>query len=434
MNQLKLEKILIFLYIIPFAFDFKGTTTGGSVIQFMYLTVTLLSGSFLIYILYQLPVKYSMHKGVFNLSMLWWLYLFTSVISAVLNNVPLGNYIRVLMPFLLCGTSILITVLLYSRGRSLLILFKPLIYAVLLSVVWTPIYAIYILNISIDSMRYQIISPLLPILFAYGFSLFLLEKLTSFKMLTVFFIGFGIIALSITRSYFLIVAFVFLFLLVSLTKDALICTFDKLLKSIMPMSLFIISTIAFLSLIRPGFLDTWSQRLFKAKSQLDFDPTTLTRLAEYQSQMDLLFESFGSSIIGKGLGSSFSWSSMYFEQLSQIIPLWKLEQINVWTTGHSLWVYSLYSGGIIFGLLVPICIISSLYFSRKGIMFASSFFTKEDIEKTVFFSLITASIVGASFLANPLGERITGVFLGFGLVVPLLLVNQLQLNRVNYAK
>ena len=35
-----LEKTLLFGFIIPFAFDFKGAEDGGSIIQFIYLFIS----------------------------------------------------------------------------------------------------------------------------------------------------------------------------------------------------------------------------------------------------------------------------------------------------------------------------------------------------------------------------------------------------------
>ena len=185
--------------------------------------------------------------------------------------------------------------------------------------------------------------------------------------------------------------------------------------------------IPILSFIREGFIEQWSIRLFGGNTYRDFDPTTITRISEYSGQMDLLFESIFTTLIGRGLGSVYLWDSQYFYLLKEVIPILKLEDHTPWQAGHSLWVYSLYSGGFLFGLIIPYCLIRTLIYS--GSIVKKSFLLNESSElvEIIFFTLLVTSIIGASFTANPFGERLVGLLMGLGLITPQLL--KLQLNK-----
>lgn len=420
----KLEKYLVLLYVIPFSLDFKGVESGGGIIQFLYLCTVLLSASLLIFFLLKQPIKYNIPKKVLNLSKLWWLFLISSLLTMLINKIPFGNYIRVVMPFLLSGISTFLVLLLYSRGRNLKGLFNPILLATVISVLWTPIYALFFLQIPISEMRHQILSPILPFLLGYGLALLVFDRLMSYKVILVFAVCFGIIVLSVTRSNILIFLGLSIFLFVSLPKDSRKLLWSRLVVITILLILFSAILIPLIEFFRPEILSNWTQRLFTNNSDLGFDVTLTTRLAEYSGQMNLLFETPLTTLVGRGLGSVYLWDYEYFNLLSQVISMHILEDSEPWFAGHSVWVYSLYSGGFLFGLLVPFCLIRSTIWSWVCIR-NSVLYTKENKIIIIFFSLICVSIFTASFTANPFGVRIIGLLFGMGVVLPVLFKQQL---------
>lgn len=427
--MISLDRVLIYLYIVTFALDFKGAEAGGSIIQFLFLSITLAAAALLLFGLYKQPVKFAIPQQVANLNKLWWLFLLSTILTMQYNQVSLSNYIRVLMPYLLAGISSFLVLMLYSRGKQLKELYKPILIAVFISVFWTPMYALVILHIPMSEMRYQILSPVLPLLLAYFITLFYLKKISSFKTIFVAFICLTLIVLSVTRGNILILAFLGLFLLVSLPKSSRNMLLSKVMTVLLPTLLLLVIFIPFIEFIRPDILATWSLRLFGANAELGFDPTALTRLSEYSGQMDLLFESPITTMLGRGLGSVYFWDDEYFNLISQVIPLWKLEEATPWFSGHSVWVYSLYSGGFLFGLIVPYCLLKSMIFSWY--LIRNHLIQVQDDSEIIllFYSLMSIAVIAVSFTANPFGERIVGLLFGFGLVLPLLFKHQVLLSR-----
>ena len=246
-----LEKTLLFGFIIPFAFDFKGAEDGGSIIQFIYLFICLSSAFILIFVLLSQPKKTSLPKNIKFLCILFWAYIFSTFITALVSDVDIGKYIRVLMPFLLFGLSISIISLLYTRGKQLKSLYVLLVAGVTSSVIWTAIYAIFFLNIPLSAMRYQILSPLSGMFFAYGLSLIIAKPKSFIRIAGVFTILLIFIFIGLNRTYLLVIFFVSFFYLISSEKARITNMIKNILvKSTISIPLILLTTSAILFLIR----------------------------------------------------------------------------------------------------------------------------------------------------------------------------------------
>jgi len=419
---------------IPFALDFKGAENGGSVIQFVYLSIVLSSSLLLIFSLKNYQPVAKIPNQVKWLFYVWCLYLLSTLLTTLINGVPLGNYVRVVMPFFLCGISMLIPILLFSRGVDLSFLFPLTLFCVLLSVIWTPVYALLILGIPLSVMRYQILSPVLPVLFGYGLCLFVLKPGVSAKLFWVLGLSFILVALSMTRSGFVIYIFTVVVLYIFLPSNYRRVFKKKAVVFIGPLLALLLFLFPVVEFLRPGFINIWIERFVGGVNTLGFDVTTITRLSEYSGQMNQLFSGFKTTFFGVGLGSEYHWDSKYFYMLSQVILVDALEDHAPWVAGHSLWVYSLYSGGLLFGFLVPYCIIKSLLSFNKLVKDTILSYDRQSSVHIMFFCMLVVSIVGASFFANPLGVRLVGVVFGLGLVLPHLFRQQVSEHIANKRK
>jgi hypothetical protein len=423
------ERFLIILYVLPFALDFKGVEDGGSFAQFFYLALVFISAAVLLLGLIRQKKKFTVPRAVKSVVVVWWSYLISSVLTAIVSDVEFGNYIRVLMPFVLCGISMLLSVLFYSRGRDLTFFFYATMIAVVISVIWTPIYTFGVLGIPVAGNRYQMLSPVLPVLLGYFLCVLVSRRGFSIPGLIALMVFVSLVALSVSRSY--LIVFV-------LTSSYLYFVMPNFYRHIIKRKLVLISffscgvfvfLVPILEAIKPGFIFSWVDRLFGVRDLLGFDPTTMTRLAEYKGQMDILLDDPVKLLLGAGLGSEYRWSSSYFTFLSEIFSLRDLEELVPWEVGHSLWVYSLYSGGLMFGFLIPFCICRGVYLSSLAVRSSFSSLGSLKSREVVFFALLLGSIVSTSFTSNPFGVRLTGLLLGFGMILPLLLLSQSLLRQ-----
>lgn len=416
----RVEKVFYFLYVFSFVFDFKGQESGGAVIQFIFLSISLSSAFVLLVAPSAINRGYLLSPICKKLITIWFVFLISSLIPLIYFNIPFSQYIRVVTPFVLFAISLLIVIKLYKKGIQFNDIIMPIVWAAIISTIWTPFYYFVILNFSMEEVRFQIISPLIPIIFSFSFVKLFFEKRIDFVAFFILALAVSLIVLSLTRVYLLLIAIVVIMLFM-LSKGNVRYYFMKkgFRLSLLGFAVFIVF-LPVLESIRPGFLMSWIGRLFAGQTDLGIDITLLARIAEYNGQMQLLFENFISPFIGRGLGSTYVWDETYFYLLSEVFKESNLENLEPWNTGHSLWVYSIYSGGIIFGFLIPIYFILNCYHAAKQMKIALN---KDDLEQAkivVFSTLCIFGFISLSFTSHPFGVRLTGLILGILSLIPIL--------------
>ena len=101
----------------------------------------------------------------------------------------------------------------------------------------------------------------------------------------------------------------------------------------------------------PDFFQDWTNRIFH-QYYSGMDITLSTRLAEWSGQIHSLTENMRSLIFGRGLGSEYFWDYNFFFALKSVYSWSYLINKSAWYGGHSTWIYSLYSGGLLFGWII----------------------------------------------------------------------------------
>ena len=422
----KLESILIYFFIVSLSFDYKGVNEGGTIFHFLLLSITILSFLLLYLTLKQQKFINALPYEAKIITILWFCFLAACFVSYIINGIEFARFIRVILPYILTGLTLIICCLLYSRNKDLGLLYQPIMTALVVSCIFTPFSALVLKGVSLDVMRYQILSPILPLLVAYIIAQFFSYPLNKVKIVFSILVFFSTVALSVTRSYLIILFFSLIFFIVSISKSER-SSFYKKIMVFFPITIFLILLLLPVILwLRPDLIEVWYLRLFVTSNELGFDITATTRLAEYNGQLNLLFESFKSALFGLGMGSEYTKDVNYFDLLSQVIALHSLEDEATWTSGHSLWIYTLYSTGILFGSFIIVCTWISMHRSYINLKNEIVFFIGYQKIILVFYSMICVAIIGAAFTANPLGERLTGIMFGFGLILPTLYSMKIQ--------
>ena len=416
------EKFLLWVYIFSFAFDFKGEV-GGSLSQFIMAGFSIATGiGFIIFRNRKMKNLFKLTPGIKKIAMLWWFYLLSTIFTALIAGVMFERYIRVFFPFLLCGISLLIICKFQKRLINPHEIIKPLIIASVVSVLWKAYYSIQITGIEIHSMRYQILSGG-GILFITAYTLADIvnrKRLNLFLILGMCIVGIASL-LSITRTLILTVFFLFCGYIWMGFKTPLHINIKRNLLLVIVVILAFIPAWYIAEQLRPGIFQIWTNRVFfyqHTGGSFISDITLLTRLSEWNGQWRSLTENIVSLFFGRGLGSEYFWDPQYLYDIGRFIGFSNIQEKTGWYSGHSMWIYSLYSGGFLFGWVIIAVLLLSLFRIMAVIRRMNSVRTPifRDIAPFLFFVIL--AFVSQGFTSSPLADRFSALIIGlvFGMV------------------
>ncbi len=407
------EKALLWIYIFSFVFDYRGPE-GGSLPQFIMAGLSISAGTgFILFRSRRRRIKtIKLYPNLKKITILWWFYLLSTVLTALITSVVFERYIRVFFPLLLCGISFLIICKFQKRLIDPIEIIKPLLLASLIAVLWKIYYATQVADIDIYNMRYQILSSGgIVFLLSYVFSSVISkEQLSIFSIIMLCIIGICSL-LSITRSLIILIFFLsFGYLWIALNKP--FHTNIKRTLLLVTISIFALIPAWYIAdQMRPDFYQDWINRIFH-QYHAGMDITLSTRLAEWSGQIRSLTENLSSLIFGRGLGSEYFWDYNFFFALKSVYSWNDLINKSGWYGGHSIWVYSLYSGGVLFGWII--IFISFFSFFRSMAVFKKSLLTKDSFLKknaSIYLFLILG-FISQGFTSDPLAKRFFALIAG----------------------
>jgi hypothetical protein len=182
-------------------------------------------------------------------------------------------------------------------------------------------------------------------------------------------------------------------------------------------SMLALSALLAASLLSPTVSERWERRLSTVQTH-GADPTTLSRIAELNEQIDVWSGTVKTTLVGAGYGSAYGWSKAFYDRLvdTGAFSASGLEQQEHFEFGHNFWVSSLYSGGILFGLALPTVLI---YAAWVGLSTSRRLY-RERLQIPPAYSITRSTLVIVAVLAitiggNPFGVRYTGLLAGLSL-------------------
>lgn len=420
-SQVGIPRLIIFSIWICctlLAFDFKGQESGGlyQIISYSTACIILATNAFIIS---TATKNYPSRKLQYSFFCII-LYLTTTFFTATVQNVPIRNYGVVVSPYILMLLAYWLIMSLCRRYGPILTaqtVLPALITATVLSTAWTFFYGFSQPESDLGSVRYRIVSVLLPFALAYLMSAAASRSLNTPNK---FFAAavLGILLISQTRSYILVVLLSLLLGTYGHSKN--LTSWFKQLKKITIISLItIIFSLLFIQLVEislpskggPGLFEMWTNRLFGSSDQYGFDLTTASRLAEYNNQMEKLFSSPFNMLVGNGLGSPYTYSGMYADLVASILGNDAIPD-GYWNGGHSIWVYTLYSGGLLFGFAFICLLIYWAYLSMSSLKNAHKI--KNLSERHILVTIASGflCILSTGFTGFPLGSRPAAFLMG----------------------
>jgi len=410
--------LLYWIFCFSFAFDFRGDE-GGSIIQYLFLAASLGSAGLML----AATPKAMLQRPVIIMSAVWWGYLATTAVIIVEAHVPVSQYIRCVLPPALCGLAILIGQALSMRNYTAEMVLKPLLWASIASVIFRFVFTVFVTGIPISLVRYEILSPAVPLLFACAFASAVLGKKLNLLTLTGGLLALASVAISITRSYiFTITAAVIAvgvsFLLMVSYRAWEVADLRRKITHFASAAALMVVTMVVLYMVQPIVFERWFERLFNdGGGKTVKDVTLLTREAEASTMWKLLEDDPIRFIYGKGLGANYYWDRTYFPELLKVYGDTRYIAQDYWFPGHSVWTYALFSGGwfavacylFLFGWQIVMGIAGGRYALQTRSASPDLAFLPFVIGLCYFSQTLTS---------NPFGERFSAQILGLCAALP----------------
>ncbi|SOE98697.1 hypothetical protein SAMN05446635_6674 [Burkholderia sp. OK233] len=410
--RVKNGSLVTMLFLLPLAFDYRSVDDSqGHLLQILLVAPALISGALLALTGPRFGARSQLRTFVTAALVVT---IAGSMVTELVQGNDIGNYLRVILPFILFFVAYLVGCHPWSE-RRLKSFNRYVFVGMALSMAASFAYGM-LTGGSIDEVRYKIVSPVL-----LGFQGILLYDIVVQqkrpKGAAVFFAATLIVELlSVTRS--LLVGTILLFILATWLAAP---TVSHLAKSLLRTSFAIAGFGGFITAgalwIFPSVLDHWSQRLFfAAGTQSGQDPTTLSRLAEVEDQLTQVTADVTSVVVGRGYGHEFHYGEKYILQMLEFARRSDLEAIHSWAAGHNFWVYQLFAGGVLFGVALPLALVYVLYRCTKAYRrFRGLLGDVGSIGEMGRYLMTIAAMLATTIGGNPLGPRYSGLIYGLAL-------------------
>ncbi len=396
--------MLLVGFLLPLAFDVKKFgDQGDSTFQVVLVIMSLASAG--LYLLLELfsPDIRNAGSRLRTYAAVWWIYIVFSPLPVLLWEGDPVHYLKVLLPFILFGTGLVVMAAAERRRVDPSAVLDKLVWAALVSTIWRAIYATAIGGLSVETIRWQVLGPGVPFLIGYGLGCLYLRRhrtLAAIALVT----GLITALLSITRSYIATTALVLVgLLIVDARRRSVLGAVRSGSKLLTMLVLAVLVAAAVTGAVRPDFFDVWVHRMSHLKPQDGLDITLVTRLAEYRGQISALTHSAATLLVGNGIGANYTGDAGVLQVLSLDVP-----NAPQWFAGHSTWVYPFFASGIVLGAFVPLVLLGVLI---RGFAAASTSVARGGSSDAVLAFAVLLAYLGQSFTANLFHERYTGVIL-----------------------
>ena len=394
---------LFLLYCMAAAADFHSSKQGGTPWQ---IAVSLISTVAFVAFLLNARRPRTHLRSLRRIAWLWWIYIATTPFIAYWRDVPTGHYLRILLPTLLMGESLIMGLLLLSESEdNARLIFRGLFYA---SAVSSVVYLVRGLSmgLGLQNVRYYILSPLLIMLFSFALCRLLFEGAKAGVVNIVCLAGsVMIIFLSVTRTYFAGVGVILLLLAFALLRPPAWLN-QRVRQRLKRNLLGITGVLALLAVVVvvafPSVVTHWSERNASLGAQ---DPTALTRIAEAAGEIQAMKKDKSHLLFGYGVGAEHKNDPRYLIGVSALVG----EDYSAYTfsPGHIGWVYQFFTSGLLMGWVLPFIFLFAIW---KGNVHGAPYIAR-------LAAIAVAAALAITTLGNMLGDR--GAGLGLGLLIAL---------------
>ena len=415
--------VWIWLCLVPLAFDYKAPNSQfGHSAQWLAVFPAI-AGAAILAMIGPRFARASRLRSFVTCALV--LSLVGSVVAQLLQHNPVGQYLRVILPFLLFVLGYFATCRPWHPIRLAQIQ-RALYYANVIGLVFTFLFGVFAVGGPLADIRFRIVSPTMLALQAMLLHQFIVARRFTMTMVVLFIATLIVELLSVTRS--LLLATVLLAMFAAWLASP---SFSHLIKSFVRTGValsFIVALGVGTAWLFPSITNHWTQRVTAAENQdSDRDPTTVTRIAEMRDQYDQVMESGQSLLFGKGYGHVYRYSPIYYPYVSETFSKSDYFDASDWVAGHNFWEYQFYAEGLVFGACMPLAVIVALVVAGCAFRRWHRIAPRHPLLMPLSMSiLVLAALPGASIGGNPLGTRFSGLVYGIALGLIVALYSQLH--------
>ncbi len=413
-------RALTWVFALSMAFDFRAGETGGSAVQFLFLGAAMGSGLGVAILGYRAILM----KPGFYLVAIWAAYIVFVTASSFINGVAPGNMFRVILPYLLVLIGMVVSQVVAGSGMPVKTVLMPLLICAVVNTVWRVVYGFTALGLTLSTVRYEILSPVLPWSFAFiGLALALAPRFSAAPII-VSATALGCVFLSVTRGL--------LFPMAASFVMVTICAFfgagwsviqPKELAKKLPGAGAIVGIILLLMTIvgiaNPTVVERWTDRLFdnSGGGATTKDVSILTREAEAVAMLEIMKSDPGTFVYGQGMGADYYWDPSYYPELYLVWPDDYDFSGVFWFAGHSIWTYAIFTGGFI-GLFFHLGFFGSIVWSsfsaakRLGLAAKRQGYFDPEAFLAFLPAVTVLCVLSQSATSNYFGERLGGLVFG----------------------
>ncbi|MFN0127807.1 MAG: hypothetical protein ACKV19_14095 [Verrucomicrobiales bacterium] len=416
---------LLWVFALAWAFDFKADVgegaQGGSLAQALFLLVACLSGGAAMVLSGR---QLLLRPGVWLL-LLWWGFLGYIALTSLGQGVEPGRFARIVLPYLMIGLGLGVAQAAAGRGLTPMQIVTPMVAAGVINVVWRVVYGFMFKGATLETARMEVFSPAMNPLFAYLGAAMLLRPRFHWTNLAVAAVALGGVLISVTRGLLfpIVTAGVVgtgCFVLGAAWGVFSLRQIPRKVVALVGGGAFGLMVLGGAQVAAPTLIERWSQRLFHhAGNNTSADLSWLTREAEAQGMLTILEKDPVHFVIGKGMGGSYYWDPSYWPELWTVYPSNYDFSGDIWFNGHSVWTYTLFSGGGI-GLVLHLAFFGAAVLHGLAAVRASARSGRVDGQTWLGFLPVftVCCLLSESFTSNQLAERLAGVMLGLSAGLP----------------
>lgn len=425
--------IAIWLSIIAFAFDFRTQTSGGSVFHLLMAATLAVGCVASVLNVANLEISRIRWKWYF----VWLAILILGIVSAYVNHVPIRTALLISSSYIGFFVGMLAALPFFVREPTILTCILPVIVAAVISSGSRLVTGMALQGGDIATMRFQILSPLLLVLFSISYAAILTLRKggVSGVIGVAFCITLSIV--SVTRSfifvYFIVIACGFWMI----RGNVKLPGFDlhrRIFWVIGGLAVSLAIGLAVAIKFRPDVVDSWIWRFkYVENSKASKDVNYLARLSESRYIVNNALAEPSKTFLGSGFGADYYYDDYIYPEISDYIP--RGQEIPRNYPSHVMLVYFIHFGGASAFVLGLIFFAKLLYCAHANCRFrlegTGSFFQDNSrfINLAVFLGLVANLSLSLTF--NLFFERLNAVVIGFyaGLVFATYYKNRNFLSR-----
>jgi hypothetical protein len=409
---------LLWVFLMSFALDYRagtsGADTGAGLDQLLFLATCTASTFGLAALGWR---SLAVRPGAWIIGF-WGFFIAFMLGNSVLQGVPPGRSIRVVLPLVFCLFAIANAHIAGCAGLRPAAIVRPVFVAACVNIVWRIVQGFVFQGFSLETVRFEVQSPATNWIAAWIGCAILLRGRFHWSVLVACAVLFTGIFITITRSlaFPVIASALASGLCFALGVRWGLFRWRNLGKRMLPAAA-VVSLVglalASVAIVEPLMIARWNDRLFHNADtrNLANDISYLTRKAEADAIFTILRKDPVHFIHGRGIGSSYYWDPAYLPEIQMVIPKKDAETDDIWFAGHSVWTYGLLSGGAIalaaylglFGATAALSLVSAR---------ANADAPGPDQWLAFLPFVATCCLLSESLTANPFQERLVGIMFG----------------------